>query len=136
MRFLINGVISGFILVIFERIGWIAFPHPPVVFVDSTLNVLLIAFIVGFLVGVVMTIVGKVYGIFIIATCLIGIITLPLFLAAIGYFSLWVVSLIFPNWVAITTGAWWKSLLLSLALGLIRYHETPKKPKIKESEEE
>ena len=136
MRFLINGVISGFILVVFERIGWIAFPHPPVVFVDATLNVLLIAFIVGFLLGVVMTIVGKVYGIFIIATCLIGIITLPLFLAAIGYLSLWIVSLIFPNWVAITTGTWWKSLLLSLALGLIRYHETPKKRKITESEEE
>jgi hypothetical protein len=82
-----------------------------------------------------MTIVGKVYGIFIIATCLIGVITLPLFLAAIGYFSLWIVSLIFPNWVAITTGAWWKSLILSLALGLIRYHETSKKRKITESEE-
>ena len=134
MRFLINGVISGFILVIFERIGWIAFPHPPNVFVDQTFNVLLVAFIVGFLVGVMMTIVGKIYGLFIIATCLIGIITLPLFLAAIGYFSLWIVSLIFPNWVAITTGAWWKSLLLSLALGLIRYHETSPKQGIRQSE--
>jgi hypothetical protein len=127
MRFLINGVISGFILVIFERIGWIAFPHPPNIFVDQTFNLLLIAFIVGFLVGVMMTIIGKVYGLFIIATCLIGIITLPFFLAAFGYLSLWIVSLIFPNWIAITTGVWWKSLLLSLALGLIRYHETSQK---------
>jgi hypothetical protein len=99
------------------------------IFVDQTFNLLLTAFIVGFLVGVIMTVVGKIYELFVIATCLIGIITLPIFLAAVGYFSLWVVSLIFPDWIAITTGAWRKNLLLSLALGLIRYHEKPKKRK-------
>ena len=129
MRYLINGVISGVILIVFERIGWVAFPQPLTVFVDQTLNVLLTAFIVGFLVGVIMTIVGKVYGIFVMVTCLTGLIALPFFLAAVGYFSLWIVSLIFPNWVAITTNAWWKSLLLSLALGLIRYHEYKKQGK-------
>lgn len=122
-RYLINGVISGAILIIFERIGWITFPQPPAIFTDKTFNILLIAFIVGFLVGVIMTIVGKLYGIFVVATCFVGIITLPFFLAVVGYLSLWIVSLIFPNWIAITTGVWWKSLLLSLALGWIRYHE-------------
>jgi len=134
MRFLINGIISGFILVIFQRLGWLDFPNPPNVFVDPTFNLLLIAFIVGFLVGVIMTVVGKIYGFFVIATCLIGIITLPLFLALVGYFSLWIVSLIFPNWIAITTGVWWKSLLLSLVLGLVRYHEKPKRREIEQDE--
>ena len=125
--FLINGAISGVILIVFGKVGWVAFPKPPAIFVNKTLNVLLTAFIVGFLVGVIMTIVGKLYGIFVMVTCLTGLIALPFFLAAIGYFSLWIVSFIFPNWITITTVAWWKGLILSLVLGWIRYHEIPKK---------
>jgi len=122
MKYLVNGLISGIILIVFERIGWIAFPNPPSIFTALTLNILLIAFIVGFLVGVIMTIVGKLYGILVVFTCLIGLIALPFFLAAVGYFSLWIVSKIFPDWISITTGAWWKNLILSLILGWIRYH--------------
>lgn len=126
-RYLINGAISGAILIVLERIGWVAFPQPPAVFTDGALNVFLIAFIVGFLVGVIMTIVGKIYRIFVMTTCLIGLVTLPFFLAIVGYLSLWIVTIIFPNWISITTGAWWKNILLSLILGLVRYHEIHKK---------
>ncbi len=127
MRFAINGVISGVILIIFERIGWVEFPALPTVFVDPTLNVLLVAFIIGFLIGVIMTIAGKIFGLFVILTCLTGIILLPIYMAAVGYLSLWVVTLIFPQWITIANLVWWQKLILSLTLGFIRYHEKPKK---------
>jgi hypothetical protein len=111
LMMLVNFVIAAGWLWAFHSLGWITFTAEMPLW-QTVLLTALVALLVQ-------TVAGWFYALFIMATCFLGCITLPVFLIAQGWVILWGVERL-THWYSIEVEFWWLGLLMSVAFGLIR----------------
>ncbi|MDD3647175.1 MAG: hypothetical protein PHS44_01570 [Candidatus Dojkabacteria bacterium] len=119
IRLSINFVVTAVVILLFRHLNWIGFDKPPVLLSDPTLNDILIAGIIGFILFVVGEIAEIGYKALIVMTCGLMCLFYPFFGLILGYIKLLGTQVILPDWFTFDH-TWWKVILMSIAIGLFR----------------
>ena len=124
MRHIINFFISGFLVWIFQQVGWIQQVHQQIAPFESVLaNQVLVAGIIGLIFTVGIWLAGLAFGMFVVATVGIGCILYPLYLALLGPVGFWAVAKLLPGWVTVNANTW-QIILMGILISWIRIHAT------------
>ncbi len=109
---IVNFFVAMGWLWVFQSLGWISFSLDKPLWQNLVLAALLA--------WLVMTILGIVYTFFILATCLIGCVTLPIYYFAVGYLVLLGVEKITHIFTFNPSNDFWIFLLMSIAFGIVK----------------
>lgn len=135
IRLLINFIATAVVILIFRRIGWITFTEPPQIISDPTLNDIVIAGIIGFIMFIIGELAGIGYGALVIVTCGVGCLLYPIFGLLSGLIKLYGTQLILPTWFTFEA-IWWKALIISICIGLFRIPSVKEQKRIVVKEKE
>ena len=136
IRYVINFVLSGILVLLFRGFSWITFVQPPKFVSDPTLNDLLVAIIIAFVIFFVGEVLGFIYKIIRTLAFLFGCVVTFIYFFISGYLKLSIASLVLANWFTYTTELI-PVILISLLIGFVRWphsdevKEKPKKQKSK-----
>lgn len=119
MRHLINFFITGFIVMVFQWIGWIQIHTDLAPFTSPILNQLIIAGIVGLIFTVGMWLAKLVFTLIIVGTLGIGCVLLPVYLAFIGPVGFLLVMKVLPGWVTLNADVW-QIILMGILIAVVR----------------
>ena len=129
IRLLINFLLIAVVILIFRHFGWIDFLNPPEIVNDQTLNDIILAGVIGFLMFIIGEIAGVAFTIFAVMTCGIGCLLYPIFLFLLGYIKLIGTQLILTNWF-VYDPIWWKVIIMSIVVGMVRIPSVQERKKI------
>lgn len=121
MRHLINFFITGFVVWIFELIGWIHVNQQLAPFETPFWNQILVAGIVGLIFTVGLWILDLVFALVVVGSCGIGCVLFPVYLAFMGPVGFWLVMQILPGWVTVNANIW-QIILMGVLISWIRVH--------------
>lgn len=98
IRWLVNFVICGVWVLIFNALGWITLSPRPHLLADPALGHLLDAALIGALVCVMGEVASFVWTVFVFATLGLGCLLLPLYWLLVGYVKLALTAALLPGW--------------------------------------
>src|SRR3989338_1395053 len=101
MRHIINFFITGGLVWIFQQIGWIQVHQQIAPFESAFANQVLVSGIVGLIFTIGLWLAGVVFALVVVATCGIGCILYPIYLAVLGPVGFWALAKLLPGLVTI-----------------------------------
>lgn len=119
MRHIVNFFITGFLMMIFQWIGWITITQELAPFSASFLNQLIVAGIVGLIFTVGMWLATLAFTLGVALTCGIGCLFLPVYYLFLGPVGFWMVVQVLPGWVSIKAEIW-QIVLMGFLIAIIR----------------
>lgn len=120
MRLLINLAIAAGWLVLFNALKWInVTTHAVNLFTDPTVNTIAVYLILAAIFTLALYVAGLVYVLFVLVTCGLGCILLPVYYGVMGFIGFWAINQALPNWLSITTHSPWVMILMGLLIGLV-----------------
>lgn len=122
MRNIVNFFVSGFLVWLFQLIGWLRIDQQLAPFETPFWNQILVAGIVGLIFTVALWLLDLVFALLIIGSCGIGCVLFPVYLAFMGPLSFWLVMQILPGWVTINATVW-QIILMGILISWIRIHK-------------
>lgn len=122
MRHVANFFITGFLIWVFQLIGWVTINQNLAPFQTPFWNQILIAGIVGLIFTVGMWLLDLVVGLLVVGSCGLGCPLLIVKLAFIGPVGFWVVFQVIPGWVTMHATTV-QIVIMGLMISLIRWHE-------------
>lgn len=139
MRWFVNFLIGGIWVAIFNALGWITLSPQPHIVSDPTIGHLLDAAIIAVVICVAGEVASMLYVLFVVATLGLGCLLLPVYWLLVGYFKLWLASVVLSGWFSHTPHLL-PVLIMSWILGASRWHakgevrgrrheETPRDPR-------
>lgn len=123
MRHVINFFITGFIVWLFQQIGWIQINHQVTPFVSEAANGILTAGIIGLIFVVGLWIANLVFMLFVVFTLGMGCILYPIYLTLLGIIGFWAVGTFLPGWITVQANTW-QIILMGIMVSWIRIHST------------
>ena len=119
-RFVINLFYTAIIAMILNALGWIHL-QPKALVADPLVNMLLSGAILGLAFAIIYHILDYIYEKFIIHSCGLGCIILPVVMLALGYIVLLIIAHYAPSFLRVTD-----NLLLGILSGLLLGIKMPK----------
>lgn len=119
MRHLINFFITGFLMLVFQWIGWIKIAQELAPFSNPFANQLIVAGIVGLIFTVGMWLANLVFTLVVVGTCGLGCLLLPVYYLVLGPVGFWMVMKILPGWVSLNAETW-QIVLMGILIAAIR----------------
>lgn len=116
-------------VLIFRNIEWITFTDPQKFVSDPTLNDIIVAGIIGFIIFVIGEVAGIVYQIFVIVTCCVGCLFFPIYSIVLGYIKLLGTQMLLPDWFTFDT-ALLKVSIISIVIGIARMPSIKERKKL------
>ncbi len=116
IRIVGNLFISAAWFWVFDTLGWISFGSLTIPFWQAFILSALVAWLIQ-------SILDWVYVTFILVTCCLGCISVPIVMLVQGWILLWATSYV-THWFTINYPFFWIGLLMSIAFGLLRIPST------------
>lgn len=120
-RWIVNFLISGMWVLVFNALGWITLSARPHIVADPGLGHLLDAGIIGLIIALAGEVGSFLYVMFVVATLGLGCLLLPLYWLLIGYFKLWLAQAVLQGWFTHTHNLLCV-IIMSWILGAGRWH--------------
>lgn len=121
MRHIMNFFITGFLVWIFQQMGWIQVHNQIAPFEDAFSNQVLVSGIVGLIFTIGLWLAHLVFGLFVVFTLGLGCLLYPIYLLLLGQVGFWALDKLLPGWVNIEA-SYWQVVVMGVLIAWIRIH--------------
>lgn len=122
MKLFVNVLIGAVLVFLFAQFGWITLGAEVAIFGAAWANQALVAVGVSLLLNIGFYLAGWLFGIFVLVTCFVGCLLIPVYWVFLGPAAFWFVGWVLPTWMTVNVG-FWGTVGMGFILRIVRWHD-------------